>query len=116
MEQKLSPSRSQREAVSVYALSGGGASKRRSSISDLQDKAGEATSLLTALANERRLLVLCHLIAEGELSVGAMAERLGLGQSALSQHLGKLRQHGLVSTRRTLKRSSIPCPTRRQQK
>ncbi|MBB5016080.1 ArsR/SmtB family transcription factor [Rehaibacterium terrae] len=61
--------------------------------------AGDAARLLKALANERRLLVLC-MLAEGELSVGEMNERLDLSQSALSQHLAVLREEGLVNTRR----------------
>ncbi len=63
-------------------------------------QAGEAAGLLKALANETRLLVLCHLVEEGELSVGGLLERLDLGQSALSQHLARLREEGLVATRR----------------
>ena len=66
----------------------------------LETKAAEAAALLRALSNEHRLLILCHLIAEGELSVGAIVERVGLSQSALSQHLAKLRDEGLVSYRR----------------
>lgn len=58
-----------------------------------------ATTLLRALANERRLLLLCQL-GEGELSVGALQARLGLSQSALSQHLAILREEGIVATRR----------------
>lgn len=61
--------------------------------------ASEASELLKALANEQRLLILCHL-AEGELAVGELLERLELGQSALSQHLAKLREAALVQTRR----------------
>jgi ArsR family transcriptional regulator len=61
--------------------------------------AGAAASLLRALANERRLVILCQL-GGGELSVGALQERLGLSQSALSQHLAVLREEGLVATRR----------------
>lgn len=61
--------------------------------------AAEASELLKALANEQRLLILCHL-AEGELAVGELLERLALGQSALSQHLAKLRESALVRTRR----------------
>lgn len=61
--------------------------------------AGEASALLKALANEQRLLVLCHL-ASGELAVGELLERVDLGQSALSQHLAKLREAELVQTRR----------------
>lgn len=63
-------------------------------------EAGAAVSLLKAMANERRLLVLCHLSASGELSVGELADRIGLSQSALSQHLSKLRDEGLVATRK----------------
>jgi DNA-binding transcriptional ArsR family regulator len=61
--------------------------------------AAAAAALLRAMANPQRLLVLCHL-AEGELSVGALQARMELSQSALSQHLAKLRQGELVSTRR----------------
>ena len=64
------------------------------------EQAGEAAALLKALANETRLLVLCHLAEEGELSVGGLLKRLDLGQSALSQHLSRLREEGLVATRR----------------
>ena len=61
--------------------------------------AEEAAGLLRLLGNPQRLRVLCHL-AEGELSVGALQARLDLGQSALSQHLARLREAGLVRTRR----------------
>ncbi|MBP7063478.1 metalloregulator ArsR/SmtB family transcription factor [Ferrovibrio sp.] len=67
--------------------------------SDLTAAAAEASRFLGLLANEKRLLVLC-LLVEGEASVGALAERVGLSQSALSQHLQKLRDDGLVATRR----------------
>lgn len=65
----------------------------------MQTQAGKAVSLLKALANEHRLLILCHL-QEGELSVGELNERLPLSQSALSQHLAVLRRDGLVATRK----------------
>jgi len=58
-----------------------------------------AARLLKALANERRLLILCHL-GQGEACVGQLAAAVGLSQSALSQHLAKLRADGLVTTRR----------------
>ena len=61
--------------------------------------AGDAAQLLKALANERRLQVLC-LLAAGERSVGEMQGLLDLGQSALSQHLAVLRAERLVDTRR----------------
>jgi DNA-binding transcriptional ArsR family regulator len=63
-------------------------------------QAEKAVGLLKSMANEARLLVLCHLAAEGELSVGQLQDRVGLGQSALSQHLAKLREEGLVATRK----------------
>lgn len=62
-------------------------------------KAGEAAALLKALAHEARLLVLCQLL-DGEHSAGALQEASGLSQSALSQHLARLREEGLVATRR----------------
>lgn len=61
--------------------------------------AAAAATLLRALANEKRLLVLCQL-GDEELSVGALQARLGLSQSALSQHLAVLREEGIVATRR----------------
>ena len=65
----------------------------------MRDHAAEAAAFLKALANDQRLLVLCALL-EGELSVGEINERVPLSQSALSQHLGVLREAGLVSTAR----------------
>lgn len=70
------------------------------SAADFTRQAGEAAALLRALSNESRLLVLCHLTESGELSVGELVERVGLSQSALSQHLAKLREAGLVATRK----------------
>lgn len=69
-------------------------------LDDLAGKAAEAAALMKALSNERRLLILCHLVSEGEASVGALVERVGLSQSALSQHLARLRDQGLVAFRR----------------
>jgi ArsR family transcriptional regulator, virulence genes transcriptional regulator len=62
-------------------------------------KAGEAAALLKALAHEARLMVLCQLL-DGEHAAGALQEASGLSQSALSQHLARLREEGLVATRR----------------
>lgn len=67
--------------------------------SELEDKAEQASRLLKSLANERRLLILCHLI-QGEKSVGELERLVGLSQSALSQHLARLRKEALVTTRR----------------
>ena len=65
----------------------------------MQAHAGDAARLLKALANERRLQVLC-LLAGGERSVGELNDLLDLSQSALSQHLAVLRAERLVQTRR----------------
>lgn len=65
----------------------------------MQDHAMEAATFLKALANDQRLLMLCCLI-DGALSVGEINERVPLSQSALSQHLGVLREAGLVTTTR----------------
>ena len=66
----------------------------------LQAKAGAVAGLLGALANDRRLLVLCNLVEEGEATVGALADAVGLSQSALSQHLARMREEGIVTFRR----------------
>jgi DNA-binding transcriptional ArsR family regulator len=65
----------------------------------MERHADAASRLLKAMANPSRLQILC-LLAEGELSVGAINDRIPLSQSALSQHLGILRSDGLVATRR----------------
>jgi ArsR family transcriptional regulator, virulence genes transcriptional regulator len=70
------------------------------SLSHLADKAAQASGLLKSLSNEHRLLILCHLIAAGEMNVGAIVDAIGLSQSALSQHLARLRGDGLVTYRR----------------
>lgn len=69
-------------------------------LSQFYANAEQAVALLKAMANDSRLLVLCHLAVEGELSVSQLQERVGLGQSALSQHLAKLRDERLVATRK----------------
>jgi len=67
--------------------------------SQLQDKVGHAAQLLKALSNPHRLLILCQLL-EGEKAVGELVALIGLSQSALSQHLARLRRDDLVRTRR----------------
>ena len=63
-------------------------------------KAAQAAAILKLLANESRLLILCRLAMALEMSVNDLAEAVGLSQSALSQHLAKMREEGLLSTRR----------------
>ena len=69
-------------------------------IAEIQAKVAEVSSTLRLLGNEKRLLILCRLAIAGEMSVGELAEAVGLSQSALSQHLAKLRADDLVATRR----------------
>lgn len=64
-----------------------------------QDNVREASELLKSMSNPHRLLVLCHL-ASGEKSVGQLEAVVGLKQSALSQHLARLRRDRLVQARR----------------
>ncbi|MBN3068388.1 helix-turn-helix transcriptional regulator [Pectobacterium brasiliense] len=66
----------------------------------MQDGAAKAAAMLRAIGNENRLLVLCLLIEHGEMSVGTLLEQIPLSQSALSQHLAKMREEGLISYRR----------------
>jgi len=65
----------------------------------MEQAAREASALLKAMSNERRLLILCHL-SRSERSVGELCQLIDVSQSALSQHLAKLRADGLVNTRR----------------
>ena len=65
----------------------------------LQTSASAAARLMKMLASEQRLMLLCRLGA-GEASAGELAEYAGLAQSAASQHLAKLRDAGVVATRR----------------
>jgi DNA-binding transcriptional ArsR family regulator len=67
----------------------------------LAKQAGEAARLLKLLGNEKRLLILCFLAVRGEMNVGELVEVVKLSQSALSQHLARLRADGLVTFRRT---------------
>ena len=66
----------------------------------MEENAGEVAGMLRALANERRLMILCKLVEWGEANVNTLADAVGLSQSALSQHLAKMRAEGLVTYRR----------------
>lgn len=66
----------------------------------LEARAAEVAALLRALGNDRRLLILCRLVECGEATVGALAADVGLSQSALSQHLGRMRDEEIVTFRR----------------
>jgi ArsR family transcriptional regulator len=73
---------------------------RAMNLDTFANNAAEVAGLLKAMANQRRLMVLCKLAEHGEMRVGDLAEAVGLSQSALSQHLTVLREEGLVAFRR----------------
>lgn len=68
-------------------------------VNAMQARAGHASKVLAAMANDKRLLILCQLVA-GECSVGELVERLQIRQPTISQHLALLRKKGLVTARR----------------
>jgi len=68
-------------------------------LEQMQAAAGRASALMKTLGHSGRLMVLCNL-ANGERSVGDLAEQLEMTQSSLSQHLARMRGEGLVDTRR----------------
>lgn len=68
-------------------------------LNNLEKNADKASRLLKSLASKPRLMVLCQLV-EGEYTAGELWENSGLSQSALSQHLAKLREEDLVQTRK----------------
>ena len=71
-----------------------------SSLAGFEEKATEAAAMLKALSNEKRLMILCKLLEHGEMSVNALIGHVGLSQSALSQHLARMREEKIVDTRR----------------
>ena len=78
----------------------GDAPAGEATLGELERKAAEAAKLLKLLGNEHRLLILCRLSLRREMSVNELADAVGLSQSALSQHLAKLREEGLVAIRK----------------
>ena len=68
-------------------------------VTRLAENADDAAALLALLANGKRLAIIEHLLDQ-EMTVGAIAKKVSLSQSALSQHLAKLRSLNLVETRR----------------
>ncbi|WP_033965218.1 metalloregulator ArsR/SmtB family transcription factor [Sphingomonas sp. 3F27F9] len=70
-----------------------------SAVEILCERATEVAAFLKVVANEQRLLLLCRL-REGEASVGELVGLCGLSQSSVSQHLARMREGGLVQTRR----------------
>lgn len=71
-----------------------------SDIRALEARAGDVAGALKALGNDKRLMILCKLVQAGEMNVTNLAGAVGLSQSALSQHLARMRAEDLVATRR----------------
>lgn len=71
-----------------------------SAMRDLEQNAQRVSSILKAIGNDKRLLLLCKIVEEGEVSAGSLVGVAGLSQSAMSQHLGKLREENIVTFRR----------------
>ena len=74
--------------------------KLKMDLETFEKQATEVADILRALANERRLMILCKLVEWGEANVTSLTEAVGLSQSALSQHLARMRDEGIVATRR----------------
>ena len=68
-------------------------------LNQMAKSAGRASALMKTLGHRDRLMILCQL-ADGEKSVGQIADLLEIPQSPLSQHLSRMRKEGLVETRR----------------
>ena len=70
------------------------------SLVGFEERASEAAQMLKALSNEKRLMILCKLLEHGEMSVNSLIVDVGLSQSAMSQHLARMRDEKIVDTRR----------------
>lgn len=66
----------------------------------MREGAQDAAAFLRLISNENRLIILCLLLQHKELSAGAINDFLTLSQPALSQHLSKMRDEGLIAYRR----------------
>lgn len=66
---------------------------------DIQKNVQAASQLLKTMANTSRLMVLCNIVKQ-EHTVSELEKLIGLSQSALSQHLSRLRYEGIVEYRR----------------
>ena len=71
----------------------------RDQLQQLNESAEKASNFLKSVGNAQRLRLLC-LMMEKERPVGELAEAVGLAQSAVSQHLARMRQEGLIKSRR----------------
>ncbi len=67
---------------------------------DLEQNAARVSSILKAIGNDKRILLLCRIVEHGEMTAGSLVGVAGLSQSAMSQHLSKLRDEGIITYRR----------------
>jgi ArsR family transcriptional regulator len=70
------------------------------SFADFEANATQVADILRAIGNERRLMILCKLAEYGEASVGTLTAAAGISQSAVSQHLARMRDEGIIDFRR----------------
>jgi DNA-binding transcriptional ArsR family regulator len=90
-----------KRSVKTRAANGGRVTRsKRSELAALTRQAATAARMLKLLGNQHRLIILCFLVARGEMKAGELVEAVGLSQSALSQHLAMLRAEGVVAFRR----------------
>ncbi|WP_316392322.1 ArsR/SmtB family transcription factor [Citrobacter farmeri] len=75
-----------------------------SELEQLQTSAEQAATLLKAMSNPKRLLILCMLCGSPGTSAGDLARATGLSPSATSQHLAKMREEGLIDSQRDAQR------------
>ncbi|EHK0944602.1 ArsR/SmtB family transcription factor [Citrobacter farmeri] len=75
-----------------------------SELEQLQASAEQAATLLKAMSNPKRLLILCMLCGSPGTSAGDLARATGLSPSATSQHLAKMREEGLIDSQRDAQR------------
>lgn len=69
-------------------------------LASFEKNAGTVATLLKAMGNTRRLMLLCKLVEHGEMTAGDLARDVALSQSACSQHLARMREEGLIAFRR----------------
>lgn len=72
---------------------------RPKDIQQIKQNAGDAAAFLKNLANPTRLVILC-LLTQGEMCVTDILGHVDISQTALSQHLARLRSEGIVDFRR----------------
>jgi DNA-binding transcriptional ArsR family regulator len=87
-------------SLSTPAVRAAAPSAEGAAFARLRSAAGEVAPVLRALANPNRLMLLCTLVSHGEMRVADLALAVRLSQSALSQHLARMRAEGLVAFRR----------------